>query len=523
MIVLKQKQQIILRHMDGDSNRQIAKDLNIDKNTVNKYVKEYDEKLKALLAEDPDTDAEELISAIVERPVYDTTNRHPAASTESAKNIIAYCLQENERKRQNGMSKQQMRLTDIHRYLSEQGITISYSTVKRLAGKLDHRSNEAFIKQVYEPGQVCEFDWGEVKLNIGDSGYHRYQMAAFSSAYGNYRFAKLYRAQDTAAFLEAHVAFFDFCKGVYHTITYDNMKVAVKKMVGFTEKEPTEEMVKLSTYYRFNYRFCNIRSGNEKGHVERSVDAIRRYAFSGPGSDTFETLKEANDFLLNKVIKKNNEPLSDGRVPAKTFEEEKPYLMDNLPPYPCFIKRIKLRVDKYSTVSVNKVHYSVPDRYTEKYVDVRIYTDKVVFYHNGDIIAEHPRCYEKGSYRIDIYHYLHTLKKKPGALAHSTALQQADIRIKKIFDDYYTSDPKKFLPVFEIIRKKGVEPVADAITKLLKISPLDLSADKINIILENCDHAEQQTTSHLDDKIKQTLSQYDRLKELMNTAERMAV
>lgn len=54
------------------------------------------------------------------------------------------------------------------------------------------------------------------------------------------------------------------------------MKVAVKRFVGRQEKEPTEALLKLSTYYGFAFRFCN---GNEKGHVERSVEYIRRKAF----------------------------------------------------------------------------------------------------------------------------------------------------------------------------------------------------------------------------------------------------
>ena len=43
MIDLVKKQQIIIKHRGGTSNRQIAIDLGIDKNTVNKYVDEYEE------------------------------------------------------------------------------------------------------------------------------------------------------------------------------------------------------------------------------------------------------------------------------------------------------------------------------------------------------------------------------------------------------------------------------------------------------------------------------------------------
>jgi len=58
------------------------------------------------------------------------------------------------------------------------------------------------------------------------------------------------------------------------------MRVVIKKFVGRQEKEPTEGLLKLCTYYHFEYRFCNVRKGNEKGHVERSVEIERRKIFS---------------------------------------------------------------------------------------------------------------------------------------------------------------------------------------------------------------------------------------------------
>ncbi|MDO5139266.1 MAG: helix-turn-helix domain-containing protein [Oscillospiraceae bacterium] len=229
MIYLKTKQQVILKHRDGISNRQIAKDLGIDKNTVNKYVNEYDQKVRELMERDPTADSSVLIEAILEAPSYDTSSRHRKPSTEEAIEKIRYCLKENEKKRQEGRGKQQMRATDIHNYLTQTcGFEISYSHVKALKRELDNKENEAFIRQEYLPGAACEFDWGTVKLDIGRTGYHKYQMAAFASSYGNYRYAVLFRSQDTAAFQEAHVNFFHFCHGIYKTVVYDNMKVAVK-------------------------------------------------------------------------------------------------------------------------------------------------------------------------------------------------------------------------------------------------------------------------------------------------------
>ena len=148
-------------------------------------------------------------------------------------------------------------------------------------------------------------------------------MAAFASAYGSFRYAKLYLAQDTVAFQESHADFFSYSHGTFRTRVYENMKVAVKRFVGHTEKEPTTSLTELSIYYGFKYRFCNVCSGNEKGHVERSVEDIRRKVFSGQECDKFYTLAEANKFLHHECMQLNSKAIYDHSIPAETFETEK--------------------------------------------------------------------------------------------------------------------------------------------------------------------------------------------------------
>ena len=64
MIKLNQKQRIILKHIDGMSNRSIASELHMSKDTVNKYVAEYEQKKQELLVNNPEADTKELIHAI---------------------------------------------------------------------------------------------------------------------------------------------------------------------------------------------------------------------------------------------------------------------------------------------------------------------------------------------------------------------------------------------------------------------------------------------------------------------------
>ena len=519
------KQQVILQHRDNISNRQIARNLGINRETVNKYVQEYEKKLEELLTANPEMDPEEIPPDIIEKPKYDVSNRGPRKKTEDATKVIKECLEENRRKRETGRSKQQMKITDIRRYLKDNGYSISYSTVKRIVRKLEDTTHEAFIKQEYDPGRVCEFDWGEVTLDIGGTGFKRYQMAVFTSAYCNYRFAKLYRHQDTAAFQEAHVDFFRFCRGVYHTMTYDNMRVAVKTFVGPSEKEPTDALLQLSAYYGFHFRFCNIRSGNEKGHVERSVDVVRRYAFSEPGSDQFESLEAANSHLLEKCVRENSEPLSDDRIPQECFIEEKNVLMVMPPPMPCFVHRRNCKVNKYSTICVNNSHYSVPDKYTGKRVDVRIFTDKIQVLYEGKAVASHERSIRTGSWSIDINHYLRTFRKKPGAIAHSTALRQADTQLKEIYDKYFTTNPKGFIDLLDLIETYGTEKILEALKKVSNMTVHDINAQKVEVICKTADKncISEPKKDRLSEKSKATLIQYDTLRQLQKEASRKAV
>src|SRR5690606_15086630 len=128
-----------------------------------------------------------------------------------------------------------------------------------------------------------------------------------------------------------HAEFFSHCKGNYKSMVYDNMRVAVKKFVGLHEKEPTKALSELSIYYGFRFRFCNIAAGNEKGHVERSVEFIRRKAF-GKGHESFASLADANRYLLQVCLKLNCKRQSNGRIAMELFEEEKEHLMPALPP-----------------------------------------------------------------------------------------------------------------------------------------------------------------------------------------------
>lgn len=483
MIELKSKQDILIKFFrEGMSQRAIAREVGMDRKTVRRYIKDYEEKLQEIEHSMEEMDKGELIQSLVESPKYDTSSRVKRKLTDEVEGKIRGFLEENKIKRQGGLHKQTKKIVDFHEALEAEGYDISYSTVRNTVRNLARKEKEAFIRGSYQPGQTCEFDWGEVKITIAGK-QRKLQMAVFTSAYGNYRLAFLFTKQKTECFQEAHALFFDKVGGVYQTLVYDNMKVAVKQFVG-TEKEPTEGLLKLSSYYLFQFRFCNAAKGNEKGHVEKSVEIVRRKAFAF--RDTFETLEEANHYLLEVCHKLNQKTIKKetNQTAEQLLQEEKGYLLPTRPPFDA-ARIVYPRVDKYSTVMVDQNRYSVPDHLVGEMIKVKVYSNRILCFYQEVKSAEHHRLTGSHEWSLQLEHYLKTLKKKPGALADSAALQQASQKIKNIYKTYYTNSPKEFVELIAFMKDgASLSTIEQSIEELRKMNPQHVTTDKIKVLCE---------------------------------------
>ena len=513
MITLGQKLEILrLYFIEGKPKKQIARDLNVSKNTVKTYINEFLDSKKELI--NSGVSKYELIENMVEKPKYKSTKRLPRVMTDEVKEIIREFLSENDIKRNTGKVKMCMTAQDMYEALVEQGFTLSYTSVAQYVQKYKENEHtyEAFIKQKYDYAEICEFDWGEVKLVI-DGIDVKYRMAVFTMAKSNFRFAYLYKNENSQSFVDAHIRFFEYIGGVPKCMVYDNMKVAVAKFVGRTEKEATEALKKLSVYYGFNYRFCNIRSGNEKGHVENSVDFIRRKAFSSVNS--FEDELCAFKRLAERLEKYNNIKTKylDNNSPAEVLEVEKSYLLKLMPTYSNCIY-LTLRVDKLSTISYLQNRYSVPDYLVLKAVDVKVFTDKILIYYNNNLVASHTRLYGNQEWSIDILHYTNTLSRKPGALLGSLAFEQMNSSLKEIYQKFFKNQPKGFIELLNLVGKYDISSIQNTINSLTQKS-INVNVENIKMILDrkNDSMPSKLPKSEMQEKIiensKRHLSMYD--------------
>ncbi len=475
------KQEIILRsHRDGFSQRQISSDLGISRKTVSKYIGQYD-----LLLASGKTSSQSLSICLSELPTYNSNTRGKIRLTQEVQTAIDLLLEQNKKKRMSGLSKQQLKKIDILASLHSQGFDIGYTTVCNYIRSKETapQEKEAFIRQVYEPGSNCEFDWGEVKLTISGQ-QHKLQLAVFTSGYSNYRYSLLYERQDTLAFMESHVAFFSTIDGVFWEMVYDNMRVAVAKFVGKHKKEPTRALLDLRGHYHFSHRFCNAYRGNEKGHVERSVEYIRRKAF-GLKYD-FSTIEEANAQLQYTLKKINNTKQQlTGKSADEMFTEEKKHLLEHTDAL-AYADYQQLRVDKYATICYRTNRYSVSDKLVGKFVDVKIYSLKIDVFYENQFIGSHKRVYAKHQWIIAIAHYLDTFKRKPGALPGSLALASSK-QLKNIYESYFNDAPRDFIELIHYCHKNQIEDMhlAATVEKLTNSGNGNITSEKLIAVLGN--------------------------------------
>jgi len=483
MITLNQKQKIIIAyHNKQKSQRAIAREVGLNRRTVARYIRDYDRKRSQLLAAADNSQKEELTADIIQTPSYDTHSRKKVKLTEEVVDRIHFYLQENEQKKKEGKCKQQKKKIDIYEALQKEGFAIGYTTICNTIRKIQQESREAYIRQEYAPGEVCEFDWGEVRLTIAGKSMICH-MAVFSPTCSDYRYGKLYVSQKTESFLDSHVSFFSEIGGVYQEMVYDNARVMVARFVGHSQKEPTEALLKLSLYYGFRFRFTNTYQAHEKGHVERSVEYLRRKIFSK--CDSFATLACARAYFQRELLKLNQKCRNNQASAYEMLKKEKDFLL-LLPPRYDTARIREARVDRYSTISIDGNHYSVPDHLVGEFVLVKIYPDEILCYHQEQKIASHQRCQGRDRWQLDINHYLKTLKFKPGALRRSSAFSQLKPELKAIYNKYYQGQERQYLQLLDLVATYSLPKVSQTITMLEKI-PTMVNTEKIRLVLEKKD------------------------------------
>ena len=316
----------------------------------------------------------------------------------------------------------------FERLRDEHGFGGGYTVVKDYVRICRARGRETFVPLAHPPGHG-QVDFGEAVAIIGGvrQKIHFFCMDVPQS---DACFVKAYPRETTEAFLDGHVSAFAFFGGVPLSILYDNTKIAVAKICGDGKRERTRAFTELTSHYLFRDRFGRPAKGNDKGKVEGLVGYARRN-FMVP-VPVFETFAAFNTDLADKCRKRLGERL---RGHTETIGErlvrDLAALQQPLPPPYDACEKVGTRVSSLSLVRYRLNDYSVPTSFGHREVLVRGYVHEVVISCGTEIIARHPRSYEREDFVFDPLHYLALIEHKINALDQAAPL--ADWKLPDAF------------------------------------------------------------------------------------------
>jgi hypothetical protein len=195
-------------------------------------------------------------------------------------------------------------------------------------------------------------------------------------------------------FLACHQNAFDYFGSVPGKIMVDNLKSAVLRRI--TGEAPVFNPVYLdfARTHGFTIAPCNVAKGNEKGRVENAIGYVKKNFLAGLDIPHFDALNPAAKIWLNEVanVRIHGETR---KKPIELFQEEKPHLPP-LAPH-CFdIAMVsQVRASSQFRVAFDSNHYSVPAQYAGARLTLKAYPDRLRIYHEDELIARHPRSFDR--------------------------------------------------------------------------------------------------------------------------------
>ena len=375
------------------------------------------------------------------------------------------------------------RLRDEHGFAG--GVTI----VKDYVAGWQQRAREMFVPLVHPPGHA-QADFGEALAIIG--GVERkIHYFAFDLPYSDANFVVAYPAETTEAFCDGHVQAFAFFSGlsgagkagVPKSILYDNTKIAVAKILGDGKRQRTRVFTELQSHYLFQDRFGRPAKGNDKGKVEGLVGFARRnFMVPIPVFDSFAALNahlaDCCRKRMGEVLRGHTETIGERLVrDLAAFQRPLP------PPYDA-CEKIGTRVSSLSLVRYRSNDYSVPTSYGHRDVFVRGYVHEVVIACGTEIIARHPRSYEREDFVFDPLHYLALIERKINALDQAAPLADWVLpdeftTLRRVLEGRMGKPGKReFVQVLRLMEIFSVEDVAAAVRDALQRGAVGLDAIK---------------------------------------------
>lgn len=366
------------------------------------------------------------------------------------------------------------------RLREEHGFAGGYTIVKDYLRSAAERNREMFVPLVHPAGEA-QADFGEALAVIGGVECKAHYLA-MDLPHSDDCFVIAFPAETTEAFLEGHVRAFAYFGGVPTRILYDNTKIAVAKILGGTDRQRTRTFSELQSHYLFADKFGRPAKGNDKGKVEGLVGYARRN-FMVP-VPRFATWKAFNAHLEAGCMKHRERRLrGHAETVGERFGRDRAALLE-LPaaPYEA-CEKVSARVSSLALVRYRGNDYSVPTRHGHLKVLVRGYVHEVTIACASEIIARHPRSYERESVVYDPLHYLALLEQKTRALDQAAPLAgwplpECFATLRRLLEARLKHGSREYVQVLRLLETFSMKELTQAVDDALDLGTIGFDAVK---------------------------------------------
>jgi transposase len=367
------------------------------------------------------------------------------------------------------------------RLRDEHGFDGGYTIVKDYVRERRRRLREMFVPLVHPPGHA-QADFGEADVIIAGVK-QKAHFFAMDLPHSDACFVKAYPAAITEAWLDGHNSAFAYFGRVPISILYDNDRCLVSRILRDGTRQRTRAFSELQSHYLFDDRYGRPGKGNDKGNVEGLVGYARRnFMVPVPRFDSWDAL---NAHLEEQSCKRKGDVLRGHRETIGERFERDWEVMAELPGAPFeACDKLGTRVNSLSLVRYRCNDYSVPVAYGHQEVWVRGYVHQVVIGCGAEIIARHPRSYEREDLIFNPIHYLPLLEQKIGALDQAAPLVGWDLpeefaTLRRLLEARMGKAGKReYVQVLRLLETFGIEDVHGAIRDALRLGAIGYDAAK---------------------------------------------
>ena len=269
-----------------------------------------------------------------------------------------------------------------------------YTIVKDYVRKVRPRAPKAYLSLSFAPGESAQVDWGHCGTVAVGNTKRNLSVFVMVLSYSRQMYIEFTLSQRQEHFHSCHQNAFEYFGGVPQSVMVDNLKSAVlEHTVGKTPRwNPC--YAAFAADYGFKIVACNPRSPQEKGRVENAVGYVKKNFLCGHSFKDFAHIGPAAQRWLDQTANRRIHRTT-GKTPRELWEREKVQLLALPINTPSPARVVRQRATSTFRLNIDSNRYSVPAEYAGHYLDVHLYAEEILVYHEGQLIARHRRDYSR--------------------------------------------------------------------------------------------------------------------------------